>query len=419
MNIMESFKIALDSILINKLRSILTMLGIIIGVGSVIAMTSLGSGLSNLVDSQISANGSNLIQVSNNTTNGYASLTLDDVDALLTHEGTSDIGDVAYIANARTEVVSDDAQRIMEVSGVSNNYFALTAVDDLAEGDFFEADEAGVVVLGGAIAETLFPDGDALGNTLTIGDEVFTVSGVLAVEEDGESVGPPLPPGASEQDRSAFLLTTDADRIFMPMAVAEEMLDLPTTIDDAFAVSTIVVDARDETVVESASEQITAILRETHNLADDANDDFSVRSQAALADTFSTITTSLTLFLGSVAGISLIVGGIGIMNIMLVSVTERTREIGIRKALGAQKRDILSQFVIEALVLSLIGGIIGLLLGWGISAVGGVAMGLTATLSVTMVMIAIGFSTLVGLIFGIYPAWQAANLAPIIALRYE
>ena len=207
--------------------------------------------------------------------------------------------------------------------------------------------------------------------------------------------------------------------IYVPFSVAEESLALPSTENDEIGLTTIVVAANDETVVENATEQVRIALRDLHALADGVDDDFSIRSQSALADTFSTITQSLTLFLGAIAGISLLVGGIGIMNIMLVSVTERTREIGIRKALGARQRDILSQFMIESLVLSILGGLIGLMLGWSLSAMGGLAMGLTATLSPTMVAIAVGFSTVVGLIFGIYPAWKAAKLTPIVALRYE
>ena len=209
MNILESFKIALDSIRVNKLRSILTMLGIIIGVASVITMTSLGNGLSNLVGSEINANGSNLLYVSSSTDNGFSSLTIDDASSILNHEDVTDVSETAYIITINSPVSSENDRRFSSVSTVSDNYFALTNIDTLEEGALFDADDGQVAVLGSSIAEDLFPEGDALGNTITIGDIDFMIVGILEVDEDASSAIL-LPPGASERDLPDFLGGSEA-----------------------------------------------------------------------------------------------------------------------------------------------------------------------------------------------------------------
>jgi putative ABC transport system permease protein len=418
MKIRESFNTAIASIRINKLRSALTMLGIIIGVASVITLTSLGNGFSNLIDDEISASGSDLIYVTNDTPTGYPSLTLEDANNLVDNANASSVKEVSLLSTFTGDVESDQARTLTQISGVSDNHLAMNDLEEMASGTLFADDGQQVAVLGATIAEYLYPAGDALGRILTISGQEFEVVGVLATEETEEEKHIFTPPGG-ERDRPMNFVPSEDDMIYVPLTTATSVLPLPTTETDNIALSTIVVRAEDETVVELATEQITAVLREEHALAEGIDDDFSILSQAALADTFSSITAALTLFLGAIAGISLLVGGIGIMNIMLVSVTERTREIGIRKSMGALQRDILFQFVIEALVLSLVGGLIGLFMGWGFSLVGGKAIGLTTTLSATMVTVAIVFSTGVGIVFGIYPAWQASKLEPIIALRYE
>ena len=290
------------------------------------------------------------------------------------------------------------------VTGVTANYFSLNNLTDLQAGDLlYQPDvdsNARVAVIGDGVATELFADTYPIGESVRINGVSYEIVGVLASEGEGLGI-------------------SNDDTVYIPISTAQSRLVTARTRQGERAINQIIASAVDENANDDALEQIATILREEHGIAYAAEDDFSLISQTDLLETFSTITGTLTLFLGAIAGISLLVGGIGIMNIMLVSVTERTREIGIRKALGALRRDILTQFLIESLFLSLIGGLIGMGLGSLISFVGAQALDITAVIEAGTVVLAVGFSLGVGLIFGIYPAWRAASLRPIEALRYE
>ena len=407
MNLSESFLTALDSLVANKLRSALTMLGVIIGVAAVIALMSLGNGFSTFISSEIQSIGTNLIYILPDTenSNGQPTLTLRDVNALTEPGRATAVQDATANIQGRQEVIYAGRNMFTTVNGVMANYFELNNLTELQAGNLLtqtDLDTRGrVAVLGSEAAEDLFGEEFAIGRSIRINGIGYEVVGVLTERGGG--------PGGS----------TD-DVVYVPLSTAQERLFSSRTRSGERAVSTIIAQAVNEDLATEAAEQIKAVLREEHNIAYAADDDFQILSQNDLLDTFSVITGTLTLFLGSIAGISLLVGGIGIMNIMLVSVTERTREIGIRKSVGALKRDILMQFLIESLFLSLIGGIIGIGLGIVMSQLAGNFLGnVTPVVDLFTVILATTFSAGVGLVFGIYPAWRASNLQPIEALRYE
>ena len=289
------------------------------------------------------------------------------------------------------------------VIGVTANYLALNNLNEFQAGDGLTQQDldtaARVAVLGATVAEDLFEEDFPIGQPVKINGVSYQIIGVL--EESG----------------SAFALS-DSD-VYIPMTTAHSRLYSDRTRSGDRAVTRIIAQAASEEETDAAIEQITETIRDQHGIIYAADDDFTIFSQTDLLDTFNTVTATFTAFLGAVAGISLIVGGIGIMNIMLVSVTERTREIGIRKAIGALKRDILAQFLLESIVLSVLGGTIGILLGWTISTAAGQALDVPTLVSFGNVALATGFAMAVGVIFGIYPAWRAASLRPIDALRYE
>jgi len=399
---------ALDSLASNKLRSGLTILGIVIGVGAVIAMLSIGAGAQNTITGSISDIGTNLLFVmrgGNEEVRNPKPLTLSDADALRDPFAAPSIIDVAPVLQGSVEITALGESDFVAVYGVIPEHAAVRNIN-LAEGTFIDETHylgrAAVVVIGPDVAETLFNRREGvLGETVRLEGQPFRVIGVT-VTKGGQ--------GPSNED----------NQIYVPLTTAQSRLIRRSTRD---RVDIILVQAIDADAVSAAEQEIAAILRQRHKTVI-GEDDFTVFTQESFLDIANQITNVFTIFLGGVAGISLLVGGIGIMNIMLVSVTERTREIGLRKAVGARKRDILLQFLTESALLSLLGGLIGIVLGWALSElVGFIAAQSNADINPVVgldaVLLATIFSAAVGLFFGWYPAKRASDLEPVEALRYE
>ncbi|TAH49126.1 MAG: FtsX-like permease family protein [Chloroflexota bacterium] len=410
MNILESARIATRALTANKLRAGLTMLGIIIGVAAVIALVSIGRGAEKAITEQIESVGTNLLYVRPGATSSggvqsaegsAATLTLEDGEALQDIEG---IEGVAPEVNSFGQMVAGGINTNARVTGVTPDFTTVRNFN-VASGEFIsEANITGkslVVVLGSTVASTLFPDQDPIDQTVRINNVPFKVIGVM--ESKGGT-------GVQSQD----------SQVFVPITTAQTRLSNTGRFRGGNSISTINIKLADASLGDQVTEEIGNILRERHNVSED---DFAVTSQEDVLSAATSVTDTLTIFLGGVAAISLFVGGIGIMNIMLVSVTERTREIGIRKAVGAKRRDILMQFLTEATVLSVLGGAIGTAIGWTIASVmGNVSIGsttVTPSVDLSAVLLAVVFSIGVGLFFGSYPAFRASALRPIQALRYE
>ena len=407
MNITQAILEALDSLTSNKLRSGLTVLGIVIGVGAVIAMLSIGRGAQETITGSISDIGTNLLFVmrsQDTEIRNRESLTLADAQALADPFAAPSVIGVAPMLMGSVEVAYAGESGFTQALGVTPDYETVRNAN-VAEGEFINQDHmlgrAAVALLGPDTAETLFGrSAGVTGELIRIEGQPFRVIGVL--EAKGGS-------GFNNPD----------DQVLVPLTTGQSRL-FPRSQD---RVDMIIAQAISPEGVGMAADEISAVLRLRHRSAI-GEDDFTVFTQQDFIATAQSITGVLTIFLGGIAGISLLVGGIGIMNIMLVSVTERTREIGLRKAVGARKRDLMIQFLTESSLLSLFGGVIGILLGWGLSQlVGAIAAASDADLNPSMgldaVLLATLFSAAVGLFFGLYPAKRAADLEPVEALRYE
>ena len=415
-DLMENVRVALDGLLANKLRSALTMLGVIIGVGAVIALMSVGAGAQAAITGQISSIGTNLLIVMpadmgrvGGGSSASSGLTMEDVAALTAPAAVPDASLIVPQYSVNGQIIYGDTNFSVSGVGTTPDYMALNNLV-LADGDFVSARDiekrAKVVVLGAQVAHDLFGDFNPVGQKIKLANNAgtqktsLTVIGVL--EEKGGS------------------MLADADNsIYVPISTAQTKLANARNALGKLTVSRVDVMAASESQVDAAYSQIEAILNERHGIGPLDDADFSIVNQADMLEMATSVTSTLTVFLGAVAGISLLVGGIGIMNIMLVSVTERTREIGLRKAIGARKGDVLFQFLMEAIILSLIGGGIGILVGIGIGQLVNLTGLVTSVVTMESVALAVGFSFAIGLFFGIYPANQAASLNPIEALRYE
>jgi putative ABC transport system permease protein len=395
---------ATGSILKNKMRTMLTMLGIVIGVGAVIVMVAVGNGAQKQIEAQIKNLGTNLIVVTpGSTAAGGASqgaqtfnrLTVADADRI--RSDATMLSAVSPVIVTRTQIITGKGNWRTEIDGVSTDY--LTIRDwGVTSGDLFTDDDVRtkrkVAVLGATIVKNLFPDSDPVGSQIQLGHVPFTVVGVLAAKGQTSS--------GVDQD----------DIVLVPYTTAQDRLSGFTFLGQILASAS---SPKDMT---AAQEEIRGIMRDSHGLGG-SPDDFTVRDQTAIAQAATSTTSVMTGLLAAIASISLVVGGIGIMNIMLVSVTERTREIGIRMAVGARGSDVLTQFLVESVVMSLLGGVVGLAIGFGGAAVLGHVMGWTTATPLIAVFVAVGFSAAVGVFFGYYPARKAAALDPIQALRYE
>jgi len=397
--------IALRALRRNKMRSVLTALGIIIGVASVVAMVSVGNGAQANITKQVSALGQNLLSVfagsrkSGGVNSGLGSasaITLEDAEAI-GHE-VPDVMAISPEISTSAQAIANGRNWSTTIVGESQDYLQIRDWKPTAGSMFNERDVRGaakVAVIGSKTASELFGPLNPVGQSVRIKNIPFVIIGLL--ESKGAGMG-----GMNQDDRIVIPFTTAMKRI---------------TGDKYLRCVNVQVSRSDR--MDIAQQQITDLLRQRHRLPPGRDDDFNIFNQKEIADTVNTISKIITLLLGSVAGISLVVGGIGIMNIMLVSVTERTREIGIRIAVGAQPGDIRLQFLIEAVTLSLLGGALGVLGGIGVSKLIGMVAEFKAIVSPGSIILALGVSSAIGIFFGLYPAHKAAGLNPIDALRYE
>jgi putative ABC transport system permease protein len=406
----DPFATAWVGVVTHKLRSFLTILGIVIGVAAVISLMSIGKGATADILSRIEGIGSDLITISpgSSTFGGVRSAagsvrTLTQEDAIAIQEQIADINLVAPIYSTSLQLVVGGENTNSQVTGVPPEYQEIRDLE-ITHGSFFSDYDyqraAKVVVLGSEVKEELFGDTDPIGQQIRMGRNIVRVIGVL-------------------ESKAGIMGSSPDNAILVPLTAMQQMVAQPRTSQGGRIVSSIVLTVSDEEQTDYIVDGITSLLRDRHQLGSNVDDDFSIMSIQEISETISEATGIMTLLLGAIAAISLLVGGIGVMNIMLVSVLERTREIGIRKALGARERDIWVQFLVEAAFLSFAGGIIGVIIGWLVAYFvnrGGV---ITTVVTADIVILAVSVSVAIGLFFGFYPAWNASRLNPIEALRSE
>jgi putative ABC transport system permease protein len=407
MNLLMIIRVAFRALVRNKMRAALTMLGIIIGVSAVIAMVSIGQGASASVQAQIESIGTNLLFVSAGAQNvggvrsgtgdsGTNTLTVEDLEAI--KREVPSVSMVTPAVNARSQLVAGNMNWNTSLQGVSEQYPEIRKWTVQTGAFFTDVDvrtAARVIVIGQSIADNLFPGMDAVGQTLRVANLPFRVIGVMAAK------------GQDQQGRD------QDDTAFAPYTTVQKKVLGNTTVRVAY------VSAVSQDATYTAQSQIGELLRQRHKLTANEPDDFTVRNMTDVAEAANETSKTMTILLACIAGVSLLVGGIGIMNIMLVSVTERTREIGIRMAIGARSSAVRSQFLIESIVLSLTGGTVGILLGVGLSLAIPAMLGWPTLVSMVAIVGSVIFSVAVGVFFGYYPARKAAALDPIEALRYE
>jgi putative ABC transport system permease protein len=401
---------AWTAVITHKLRSFLTILGVVIGVGAVITLMSIGKGTESTILNNLSNLGTNVIFVQPGSTSqggvrtGFGSantLTSEDSEAIA--DSVANIVAVAPTSNNGQQVIFGSQNMFVMVTGVTPEYQQVTNLQ-VADGDFinqYQYDrKMRVALVGPNVKSTLFSGDDPVGQTIRMSNTTFMIVGVL-------------------QSKGASMMGSTDNAIMIPLSTLQGMMSRSRTSTGLHIVNSITVQVTDKEQMVNVKDDITSLLQTRHQIAFGADNDFTVTSMDDLTETISTAMNSMTLLLGAIAGISLLVGGIGVMNIMLVSVMERRREIGIRKALGAKERDIWGQFLIDSALLTFTGGIIGVAVGWGLSYLLNNSGYLTTLVTSDIVIMAVGVSVGIGLFFGFYPAWQGSRLDPIQALRAE
>ena len=408
--LLDPLSTAWNGVITHKLRSFLTILGIVIGVAAVIALMSVGRGTTASILENIESIGSDLITISPGSftfggVRGGASQTLTIEDSEAISKQINNIEAMAPTYSSGLQVVAGGENTNASVTGTTPEYQVANKLE-LASGAFFSAQDyqrgSKVAVIGSEIADTLFGNTDPIGQQMRMGTIIVRVIGVLESSEG-----------------SIMMMGSTNNAIYIPLTAMQQTISQPRTAQGDRIVSSISLIVDDEEHSEQVVDDITGLLRTRHHLVAGADDDFRIMSIEEISSTISEVSGTLTLLLGAIAAISLLVGGIGVMNIMLVSVLERTREIGIRKALGARERDIWGQFLIEAAFLSFAGGIIGVIVGWLIAYFVNSSGLMPTVVGFDIVILAVGVSVGIGLFFGFYPAWNAARLNPIEALRSE
>jgi len=393
----------------HKLRSFLTVLGVVIGIASVITLMSVGKGATASILENIQSMGSDLVTISpgartfggiRGAGGGANTLTMEDAEAIT--EQVSYISSVAPTYSSNLQVVVGSENMNAQVTGVPPEYQDVQNLG-IANGAFFTEYDyqrgTKVAVLGSNVKETLFGDADPIGQQMRMGSIIVRVTGIL-------------------ESKGGMMMGSD-DAIYIPLTALQQTVAQPRTAQGERVVSSISLTVSEEEQADYVVEEITSLLRDRHRLGPGVDDDFNIMSMEEIASMLSEVTGTLTLLLGAIAAIALLVGGIGVMNIMLVSVLERTREIGIRKALGARERDIWMQFLAEAASLTFAGGIIGVVIGWVVSFFIDYSGLMTTVVTADVVILAVSVSIGIGLFFGFYPAWNASRLNPIEALRSE